>query len=141
MKSIFKITLFSILISQFLFCQSDDAKVYFNHNKVKRSILPRQYITKLILEPDSTYLEKSFSGSLDDNVDNYKNWELTESSGKWQIDKRTLTLRRGDTQRRYKITKNHIKPRRIQITSNGGKAWIFMKWAFEKRTKYKLIKN
>jgi hypothetical protein len=46
-------------------------------------MLPRQYITELILNPDSTYLEKSFSGGLDNNVDNYMNWKLKEPSDKW----------------------------------------------------------
>ena len=135
------IMIFSFSLADLILSQDCDTLIYENFYKQKRELLPGLYLTRYYLLPDSSYIYQRYWGQLDDSRANYKDWQLTESKGLWQIDKNTLILRRGDMVGRYKITNRYFKRRRIQTGLNGYRGIQYKKWPFEKRAKFKRIIN
>lgn len=135
------LTIFGFVISNLLLAQSDVDRIYENYSNAKWQMIPSQYVTQIILQSDSTYIDKTFQGIINDSKNNYQDWKVTEQKGKWYLDKKTLILKRGDMIARYKMTNHYIKPKRFQIGYDGAKVIHYRKWILEKRPKYKLKRN
>jgi len=120
--------------------QIEPGSEYERYSVSKRKTPYFQQYERILFISDSLVSMKKWIGNIEDNKNNYPNWQLTEEIYTWKYNgERSLIMRRGNTQSRYLIRKRELVYATFQLNSNNNYVIRYNLVPFDNRVKYKLV--